>query len=65
MQKRAKKHFQFRNSYKKGKNEKKKAHFFAFISPVPIFAFSTSKFMQKKTKMQKKNLYVLIFAELN
>ena len=41
MQKRAKMHFQFRNSYKKKqkKNSDFFLDFFAFISPVHIFAF--------------------------
>ena len=49
--------FNFEIHTKKGKNKKKNAHFFwnffVFISPVPIFAFLTSKFMPKKDKNTK------------
>ena len=52
----AKKPFQFRNSYKKGKNEKKRMHifsiFFCFYMPC-LFAFLTSKFMPKRQNVKR------------
>ena len=55
IKKKAKMDVQFENSCKKGPSEKKADSFqICFFLYLPIFAFSTSKFMQKKTKMQQK-----------
>ena len=49
--KRAKVHFQFQNSYKKGKRKKT---CFAFISPVPFLPFKPQNSCKKRKITQKK-----------
>ena len=56
MQKKAKMHFQFSNSYQKGKNEKKRKHIyldFVFI-PSAFFCIFNLKIYEKRQKDKKK-----------
>ena len=56
MQKREKMHFQFRNSYKKSKNKKRKYFFgfFCFYIPGTFFCILNLKIPAKKDKNAKK-----------
>ena len=59
--KKRKVHVQFKNLYKKDKNEQKRDAFFAFIS---TFSILNLKIHAKKTKMQKKIQIRKIYAKM-